>query len=132
MADWPYNTAAWARLRAAHLALEPGCRGCAEQGRLRPANTVDHIVPIRDGGPAFPDHDGLASYCPSCHSAKTARGSEAGAIRSRKPRRGCAPDGSPLDPSHPWHSGKSLRAEPIGPTPVVESQLVPTVMGEVD
>ena len=123
MADWPYNTAAWARLRATHLYIEPLCRGCHAEGRLTPANTVDHVVPVSQGGPAFPGHDGLASYCPSCHGAKTARGSEAGAIRSAKPRKGCNPDGTPLDPAHPWHR-KSLRAEGTGPAWHMNSQLV--------
>lgn len=109
MADWPYNTTTWKRLRAAHLSLSPLCIGCAAMGRATPANTVDHITAINDGGPPFPGHDGLASYCPSCHSAKTARGTEAGAVRTGKPRRGCHPDGTPLDPDHPWH-GKSLIA----------------------
>lgn len=124
MAKWPYNTAAWARLRAAHLALEPMCIGCHAAGRLTRANTVDHVVPISEGGPAFPGHDGLTSYCAPCHSAKTARGAEAGAIRSTKPRRGCNPDGSPLDPNHPWHHGQSLRAEPVGPARYTNPQLV--------
>lgn len=107
MAEWPYNTANWQRLRKLHLAIEPLCRGCHASGILRSANTVDHVVPISDGGHPFPGHDGLASYCPGCHSAKTARGAEAGAFKSTKPRKGCNPDGTPLDPSHPW---KSLRA----------------------
>lgn len=123
MAKWPYNTATWARLRAAHLAIEPMCRGCRAEGRLTLANTVDHVVPISEGGPAFPGHDGLASYCAPCHSAKTARGAEAGAIRSTKPRRGCGPDGRPLDPAHPWHE-KSLRAVPAGPARASKTQLV--------
>ena len=78
MAEWPYNTATWARLRKAHLSIEPFCRGCAAMGRMVTANTVDHILPVSDGGHPFPAHDGLASYCPGCHSAKTARGIEAG------------------------------------------------------
>lgn len=113
MADYPYNTKQWARLRHAHLSLSPLCIGCKGMGRLTPANTVDHVHAISEGGPAFPGHDGLASYCPGCHSAKTARGAEAGAIKSTKPRKGCNADGSPLDPDHPWHAsnaGKSLRA----------------------
>lgn len=72
-------------------------------GRIAAANTVDHVHPISEGGAAFPGHDGLASYCAGCHSAKTARGAEAGAIKSTKPRRGCNADGTPLDPEHPWH-----------------------------
>ncbi|WP_376699475.1 HNH endonuclease [Sphingobium wenxiniae] len=100
------------------------CRGCRERGQLAPANTVDHVHPISEGGPAFPGHDGLASYCAGCHSAKTARGAEAGAIRSAKPRRGCDVNGTPLDPAHPWNSEKSLRADGSGPTPDLHNQLV--------
>ena len=92
-------------------------------GRYTPANTVDHIRPIRDGGAAFPGHNGLASYCPACHSAKTARGTEAGAIRSTKPRRGCDANGNPLDPSHPWRE-KSLMADVSTPTSSLKNQLV--------
>lgn len=122
MADWPYNTTAWKRLRLAHLSLYPTCIGCMDMGRGPvPANTVDHRHPISEGGNPFPGHDGLVSYCPSCHSAKTARGTEAGAIRSSKPRRGCDADGNPLDPAHPW---KSLRADGQGPAGDQKTQLV--------
>jgi len=72
MADWPYNTAVWTRLRKAHLAIEPLYRHCTSMGRLTPANHVDHVVPISAGGDPFPGHDGLASLCTPCHSAKTA------------------------------------------------------------
>ncbi|WP_394437025.1 HNH endonuclease [Sphingobium naphthae] len=122
MADWPYNTANWKRLRTAHLRAFPFCEGHKAMGSPYViANTVDHRVPISEGGPAFPGHDGLASYCPACHSAKTARGTEAGAVRSGKPRRGCDAEGNPLDPSHHW---KSLRADPVGPPPNLQNQLV--------
>ena len=124
MAEWPYTTARWQRLRVAHLDLEPFCRGCWEAGRGAVlANTVDHVKPISAGGPPFPGHDGLASYCPACHSAKTARGEEAGAVRSSKPRKGCDTHGNPLDPAHPW-AGKSLRAASLGPSPATHAQLV--------
>lgn len=122
MADWPYNTSRWQRLRAAHLARYPLCEGCDAMGRLTPANTVDHRTPVSEGGPAFPGHDGLASYCPSCHGAKTARGAEAGAVRSTKPRKGCDVNGNPLDPAHPW-SGKSLRADRARTDPVPKSSI---------
>lgn len=104
VSKWPYSTQRWKRLRLAHLDLEPMCRGCDTMGRLTRADTVDHVMPINSGGPAFPGHDGLASYCGPCHSAKTARGIEAGAVRTTKPRKGCNPDGTPLDPKHPWSS----------------------------
>ncbi|MBS7668869.1 hypothetical protein KIH45_03875 [Croceicoccus sp. 1NDH52] len=86
------------------------------------ADTVDHVVAINDGGPAFPGHDGLASYCTACHSRKTARGSEAGAARTTKPRRGCNPDGSPIDAAHPWK--KSLGADALRPRMVPFLELV--------
>lgn len=129
MADWPYNTAAWKRLREAHLSLYPMCEGCEAMGRMAMANTVDHRVPIKAGGDPFPSHDGLASYCPSCHGAKTARGVEAGAVRTKKPRRGCNPDGSPLDTAHPWHE-KSLRADRVGPISLPRIELVSNQLGE--
>jgi 5-methylcytosine-specific restriction protein A len=116
MAKWPYNTAQWQRLRLAHLDQYPLCEGCEDMAVLRLANTVDHRVPISAGGAPFPGHDGLASYCGPCHSAKTARGIEAGAVRTSKPRRGCNADGTPLDPAHEW-SAKSLRAGALRPAP---------------
>ncbi len=110
MADWPYNTARWRDLRRAHLRRYPICEGCEPRGFLTSATVVDHRTPISAGGSPFPGHDGLASLCPSCHGAKTARGVEAGYIRSTRPRKGCDASGNPLDPAHPW-SGKSLRAD---------------------
>jgi 5-methylcytosine-specific restriction protein A len=113
MTDRLYSTAAWKRLRKAHLARYPMCRGCEAMGRLTFANTVDHVVPVSAGGPALPGHDGLHSYCGPCHSAKTARGVEAGAVRTSKPRKGCDAMGNPIDLTHPWNAGKSLRAEAL-------------------
>lgn len=123
MANWPYNTARWQRLREAHLALSPLCIGCEAIGRFVLANTVDHVIPISEGGPAFPAHDGLNSYCASCHGAKTARGAEAGAVRSSKPRKGCDADGNSLDPKHPWRENRS-ELTALGPTPNLSPQLV--------
>lgn len=143
MAEWPYNTAAWKRLRKAHLSAFPWCEGCKAMGKPHVlANTVDHRHAIKDGGNPFPGHDGLASYCPGCHSAKTARGTEAGAVRSSKPRRGCDAEGNPLDARHPWaiksdlltnekkvklgvhEDKKSLRAEPKRTPPYTKIELV--------
>ncbi|WP_419828299.1 HNH endonuclease [Sphingomonas sp.] len=99
------------------------CEPCDAAGLLTLANTVDHAVPVSAGGAPFPGLHELTSMCASCHGAKTARGVEAGAVRSSKPRRGCDADGNPLDPEHPWH-GKSLRADAVGPTPNPRTQLV--------
>lgn len=123
MADWPYNTAQWKRLRLMQLAQHPACEQCQDEERLTLASVVDHRTAIRMGGAPF-DQSNLASLCPPCHSAKTARGAEAGAIRTRKPRKGCNPDGTPLDRRHPWHVKKSLRADRLGPTVPPNSELV--------
>ena len=139
MADWPYNTQAWQRLRRLKLASAPLCEGCHAMGIVTPANTVDHCVPVNEGGNPFPALSELTSYCPSCHSAKTARGSEAGAVRTRKPRKGCNPDGTPIDPVHPWHAGKqstgstrkkSLTARASGPTVGINFELVSDRAGQ--
>jgi 5-methylcytosine-specific restriction protein A len=102
MAEWPYNTTRWQRLRAAKLATDPLCEDCLQTGKVVAANTVDHRLAISQGGEPFPPLDELSSKCPPCHSRKTARGAEAGAIRTDKPMKGCGVDGLPLDSNHPW------------------------------
>src|SRR5688500_9031620 len=50
----------WRKLRKAHPAHFPFCEGCEATGKPYVlANTVDHVHPISDGGPAFPGHEGL-------------------------------------------------------------------------
>jgi 5-methylcytosine-specific restriction protein A len=87
-------------------------------GIVKAAEVVDHKHAISDGGDPFPPLDELSSKCWPCHSAKTARGAEHGAAKTSKPRRGCNPDGSPLDPAHPWHDadtpGGTSSVEKIG------------------
>ncbi|KJV40895.1 HNH endonuclease [Brevundimonas sp. KM4] len=54
MADWPYTTARWQRLRKAKLSEAPLCETCERRGRKVVAEHVDHVVAIKQGGPAFP------------------------------------------------------------------------------
>ncbi|WP_404800779.1 HNH endonuclease signature motif containing protein [Pseudoblastomonas flavescens] len=105
MAEWPYSTAQWQRLRKVKLSASPLCEDCRAIGRHIQASHVDHVHAISDGGPPFPGLDGLRALCLSCHSAKTARGPEAGAARTTKPRKGCDAKGTPLAPNHPWNGG---------------------------
>lgn len=58
-----YN-AEWRRIRDEVLTQEPYCRHCK-----RPANQVDHIVPLSRGGSN--DISNLQSLCTSCHRRKT-------------------------------------------------------------
>lgn len=105
MAAWPYSTATWRGLRTAKLRTAPLCEICKVEGRLKPATVVDHIVPIKHGGDAFPPLTGLQALCPSCHGRKTARGIEAGAIKAKWARGSCDAEGRPLDAAHPWKGG---------------------------
>ena len=127
MAEWPYSTARWQRLRKVKLSASPLCEDCQPIGRLVKASHVDHVHAISDGGPPFPGLHGLRALCQPCHSAKTARGPEAGAVRSSKPRRGCDASGNPLDPEHPW---KSLKAGGLGAAGDTRSQLVNLRVGK--
>lgn len=114
--DRIYSSARWRRLRKQKLAASPLCEAHQEMGEVVVATVVDHRIPIRMGGKPFPSLAGLRSLCWPCHSAKTARGPEAGAAKTTKPRRGCNADGSPLDPAHPWHD-----AQGSGGTSAVET-----------
>jgi 5-methylcytosine-specific restriction protein A len=97
-----YGGERWARVRAAKLAATPLCEYCPAD-RRRAASCVDHRVPVAgEDDPGAWAWDNLVSACWACHSAKTARGSEAGAVRTTKPMKGCDAAGRPLDPTHPW------------------------------
>jgi 5-methylcytosine-specific restriction protein A len=99
MAKWPYTTQRWQRLRKHKLRQNPLCECCIKVGRIEPANVVDHITPINNGGDPYPGLDGLASLCASCHNLKT-RGEQVGENYLIK---GCDVFGYPLDPNHPWN-----------------------------
>jgi 5-methylcytosine-specific restriction protein A len=97
---WPYNTAMWRKLRAAKLRADPMCEYCPPQSQAL-ATEVDHRVAINNGGNPW-DWGNLASSCHECHSSKTA------ADKTGRPwvRKGCGPDGMPLDPGHPCYTTK--------------------------
>jgi 5-methylcytosine-specific restriction protein A len=91
MAHWPYNTTTWKRLRFIKLTASAICETCERAGRIVPAMLVDHIVAIKDGGPAFPSIDELASMCSACHNQKHGKAGVA---------KGCDAAGKPVDPRH--------------------------------
>ncbi len=68
-----YNTTRWQKLREYKRHLTPLCEECLRQGRVTPAELVDHIVPIEEGGAVF-ELDNLQSLCKACHNRKHADG----------------------------------------------------------
>jgi len=105
MAKWPYNTAAWRKLRLAKLASDPLCRPCKARGQYTTANTVDHITPIAAGGAPFPPFNGLMSMCARCHNEKTAANDRKHKKPFARQFKGVDLQGNPIDPSDAWHGG---------------------------
>ena len=99
MADWPYSTAQWQRVRRMVLHSQPLCAACAELGYSTPSDVVDHIQPVRDRPDLAFTLDNLRGLCKLCHdSAKKReemRGHEIGSKR----------DGSPMDAKHFGNDG---------------------------
>jgi hypothetical protein len=127
MADWPYNLAAWQRLRRAKLTAQPLCQMCERRGLVVAARDVDHIVSIASGGDAFPTLAGLMALCHSCHSQKTQAMDRTGGKGIAF--KGCGLDGLPLDPSHPFTAGdtpsKDEQLASVGPSLKIHFHLVP-------
>lgn len=94
-----YNSKSWKWTRKVKLTADPLCEVC---GAI--ASEVDHIVGIHSGGD-YHDMANLQSLCKRCHSAKTLYVERMG--RDRVPIKGCRPDGTPLDPGHPWNRDTS-------------------------
>ena len=67
-----YQSSPWRKLRKMKLDQDPMCEICQQQGKLTPAQMVDHIVPINKGGAPL-DLDNLQSLCNACHAIKSAK-----------------------------------------------------------
>lgn len=66
-----YLSPRWRRFRAWYLAGHPMCIQCEREGRLVPADMVDHVVELRDGGDPLSE-DNVQALCRKCHAVKTA------------------------------------------------------------
>jgi 5-methylcytosine-specific restriction protein A len=69
--DKIYKTQRWRRVRALQLKENPLCDKCRKEGKVKDAEMVDHIKPIRAGGNAY-NMDNLQSLCQAHHNKKTA------------------------------------------------------------
>ncbi|MBN2744504.1 MAG: HNH endonuclease [Marinilabiliaceae bacterium] len=69
-----YNSPAWRRLRVAYLRIHPlcECEVCAKADVPMPAEMVDHITPINQGGDPL-DWSNLQAMSNKHHNQKSAR-----------------------------------------------------------
>lgn len=96
-----YRTPHWKRLRAARLKLDKGV--CVVPGCGQRAVVVDHVKRRRDGGA-----DTIANTRSLCREHDNQVKERPNGQRGNAGKlvvRGCYADGTPRDPSHPWHRG---------------------------
>ncbi|QFR25155.1 HNH endonuclease [Schleiferilactobacillus harbinensis] len=68
-----YKTPQWKHLRQLVLDRDYGlCQYCKANGKITPANTVDHVVPIEIDQGLATIAGNLATICTDCHRQKTA------------------------------------------------------------
>lgn len=66
-----YSSARWQKVRRKKIKQDPLCEHCAEEGITKPAELVDHIVPIKVDWLLRLRLDNLQSLCHSCHAKKS-------------------------------------------------------------
>jgi 5-methylcytosine-specific restriction protein A len=59
----------WMAIRERVLRITPHCVECYNQGKVTPAQEIDHIIPLFKGG--TDDMDNLQALCQSHHADKT-------------------------------------------------------------
>lgn len=69
-----YRTARWRRLRASKLLEDPFCAHCRTEGRRRPWDELDHVIPHKGDLQLFWDEGNLQGLCRKHHNAKTRQG----------------------------------------------------------
>ena len=66
------SSSRWQRVRALHLQREPNCRHCKQEGKIKPAKQVDHIVPVQARPDLAFSPNNLQSLCIHHHAVKSA------------------------------------------------------------
>ena len=56
----------WQRKRNKYIEEHPFCERCLSEGRLIPADTVHHKIPVSEGG--SDNFENLMSLCKACHN----------------------------------------------------------------
>jgi 5-methylcytosine-specific restriction protein A len=65
-----YSTAFWKKQRIIELSKKPLCASCLIDGRVVPAEHIDHVFPHRQDQSKFKNNL-FQSLCHSCHTLKT-------------------------------------------------------------
>ncbi|MCK9570033.1 HNH endonuclease [Candidatus Pacearchaeota archaeon] len=60
----------WKAARLAYLIEHPLCQDCLARGKTVPAQDVDHVTPLSQGGERL-DSGNFRSLCRKCHNRKT-------------------------------------------------------------
>ena len=69
-----YHTTEWRKCRKAYIDAHPlcECKSCSRRMVPLPAQHVDHIIPIKDGGDPL-SWDNLQALNARCHNKKSAK-----------------------------------------------------------
>ena len=94
----------WKRLRRQVLESNPLCFYCKLEGRITPADTVDHY----DNNGSNNNPENLIPCCHSCNSKK------GGGLYHPT---GCDVSGRPADPEHEWNRENHEKGSASPPTP---------------
>lgn len=94
----------WRWLRDAYLRAHPLCRYCHELGILTPATVVDHVNPHKGDRVLFYDQSNWQGLCGPCHCGPKQQ------LERTGHRAGTRPDGTPVDPLHPWNRDAATEA----------------------
>ena len=100
-----YDTARWKRIRIDQLTLEPYCRMCKEEGKVRLATIVDHVIDHKGDIDLFYNGE-RQSLCKTHHDGVKQSQSHTGF------RKGFDEGGVPLDKNHPWNQSDKPASGP--------------------
>ena len=65
-----YNSSRWRAIRNYFLKRNPLCVYCKSKDIIKPAEVIDHIVPIKQGGEMYSELN-LQALCKRCHDKKS-------------------------------------------------------------
>ena len=92
-----YSTKAWRELRHNQLLIEPLCAMCKQDGFIKPAEVVDHVIPHKGNIDLFYDNKNLQSLCKYHHDSTKQILERTGKLI------GGDQSGEPYDNNHHWN-----------------------------